>query len=155
MEDLPFAKASQVRTDALNSLILGVSMFLSNEGASKVLSLLGVKVSNDTIQRLYNRIDFIDNPDVEEIGIDDVAIRKGQTYATAVYDLKDHHLIALLKGRDAETLKEWLKNHRKVRLVARDRASAYAAAINAVLPECVQVADRFHLLQKELHFQRP
>lgn len=150
MEDLPFAKASQVRTDALNSLILGVSMFLSNEGASKVLSLLGVKVSNDTIQRLYNRIEFIDNPDVEEIGIDDVAIRKGQTYATAVYDLKDHHLIALLEGRDAETLKEWLKNHQKVRLVARDRASAYAAAINAVLPECIQVADRFHLLQNLL-----
>lgn len=150
MEALPFAKASQVRTDALNSLILGVSMFLSNEGASKVLSLLGVKVSNDTIQRLYDRIDFIDNPDVEEIGIDDVAIRKGQTYATAIYDMKDHHLIALLEGRDAETLKEWLKSHRKVRLVARDRASAYAAAINAVLPECVQVADRFHLFQNLL-----
>ena len=124
-------------------------MFLSNEGASKVLSLLGVKVSNDTIQRLYDRIDFIDNPDVEEIGIDDVAIRKGQTYATAVYDLKDHHLIALLEGRNAETLKEWLKNHRKVRLVARDRASAYAA-INTILPECIQVADRFHLLQNLL-----
>ena len=150
MEDLPFAKASQIRTDALNSLILGVSMFLSNEGASKVLSLLGVKVSNDTIQRLYDRIDFIDNPNVEEIGIDDVAIRKGHTYATAVYDLKDHHLIALLEGRDAETLKEWLKNHQKVRLVARDRASAYATAISAVLPECVQVADRFHLLQNLL-----
>lgn len=150
MEELPFAKASQVRTDALNSLILGVSMFLSNEGASKVLSLLGVKVSNDTIQRLYDRIDFIDNPDVEEIGIDDVAIRKGQTYATAVYDLKDHHLIALLEGRDAETLREWLKGHQKVRLVARDRASAYAAAINTVLPECIQVADRFHLLQNLL-----
>ena len=80
MEDLPFAKASQVRTDALNSLILGVSMFLSNEGASKVLALLGVKISNDTIQRLYDRIEFADNPDVEEVGIDDVAIRKGQTY---------------------------------------------------------------------------
>lgn len=150
MEDLPFAKPSQVRTEALNSLILGVSMFLSNEGASKVLALLGVKVSNDTIQRLYDRIEFIDNPNVEEIGIDDVAIRKGRTYATAVYDLKDHHLIALLEGRDAQTLKEWLKNHQKVRLVTRDRANAYAAAINAVLPECVQVADRFHLLQNLL-----
>ena len=150
MEELPFAKASQVRTDALNSLILGVSMFLSNEGASKVLSLLGVKVSNDTIQRLYDRIDFVDNPDVEEIGIDDVAIRKGQTYATAIYDLKTHHLIALLEGRDAETLKDWLKNHQKVRLVTRDRASAYATAINSILPECIQVADRFHLLQNLL-----
>ena len=50
------SKASQVRTDALNTLILAVSMFLSNEGASKVLALLGVQVSNDTIQRLYDRI---------------------------------------------------------------------------------------------------
>jgi transposase len=150
MEDLPFAKASQVRTDALNSLILGVSMFLSNEGASKVLALLGVQISNDSIQRLYDRIEFVDNPDVEEVGIDDVAIRKGQTYATAIYDLKDHHLIALLEGRDAETLKNWLKNHQKIRLVARDRASAYATAINAILPDCIQVADRFHLLQNLL-----
>ncbi len=152
MEDLPFAKASQVRTDSLNALILGVSMFLSNEGASKVLSLLGVQISNDSIQRLYDRIEFVDNPDVEAVGIDDVAIRKGQTYATAIYDLKDHHLIALLNGRDADTLKEWLKGHKKIRLVARDRASAYAAAINEILPECIQVADRFHLLQNLLGY---
>lgn len=152
MEDLPFAKASQVRTDALNTLVLGVSMFLSNEGASKVLKLLGIQISNDTIQRLYDRIEFIDNPDVEEIGVDDVAIRKGQTYATAVYDLKDHHLIALLDGRDGDTFKEWLRNHKKIRLVARDRASAYASAINEILPECIQVADRFHLLQNLLDY---
>lgn len=150
MEKLPFAKSSQVRTDALNSLVLGVSMFLSNEGASKVLSLIGVQISNDTIQKLYDRIEFVDNPDVEEIGVDDVAIRKGQTYATAIYDLKDHHLIALLDGRDGKPLKEWLKNHKKVKLVARDRASAYASAISEVLPDCIQVADRFHLLQNLL-----
>ena len=149
-EELPFAKASQVRTDALNTLVLGVSMFLSNEGASKVLGLLGIQISNDTIQRLYDRIEFVDNPDVEEVGIDDVAIRKGQTYATAIYDLKDHHLIALLDGREGEPLKNWLERHKKIRLVARDRASAYAAAISAVLPDCVQVADRFHLLQNLL-----
>lgn len=154
MEDLPFAKASQVRTDALNTLVLAVSMFLSNEGASKVLALLGVQISNDTIQRLYDRIEFIDDPDVEEIGVDDVAIRKGQTYATAIYDLKDHHLIALLDGRDGEPLKEWLKSHNKIRLVARDRASAYASAISEILPDCIQVADRFHLLQNLLEYMK-
>lgn len=152
MEDLPFAKASQVRTNALNTLVLGVSMFLSNEGASKVLKLLGVQISNDTIQRLYDRIEFIDEPDVEEIGIDDVAIRKGQTYATAVYDLKDHHLIALLDGRDGDTFRKWLRDHKKIRLAARDRASAYASAINEILPGCIQVADRFHLLQNLLGY---
>lgn len=154
MEALPFAKASQVRTDALNTLVLATSMFLSNEGASKVLSLLGVQISNDTIQRLYDRIEFVDNPYVEEIGVDDVAIRKGQTYATAIYDLKDHHLIALLDKRDGTSLKEWLKTHNKVRLVARDRASAYATAISEILPDCIQVADRFHLLQNLLVYMK-
>lgn len=146
-EIIPFARSSQVRTDALNTFILGVAIFLSNECASKVLSLLGVSVSNDTIQRLYDRLEFVDRPEVEAIGIDDVSIRKGQTYATAIYDMQDHQLLALLDGRTAPVLKEWLLQHKKVQIVARDRASAYAKAITEVLPDCIQVADRFHLLQ--------
>jgi transposase len=147
MEELSFAGPSQVRSTELNLLILAVSIFLSNEGSSRVLRLIGIKVSNDTIKRIYDSIVIKDEADVDAVGIDDVAIRKGQSYATAIYDLKDHHLIALLNGRDAETLKEWLKNHSKIRVVARDRASAYANAINEILPDCIQVADRFHLLQ--------
>lgn len=154
MENLSFAGSSQVRTTELTILILAVSIFLSNEGTSKVLGLLGIKASNDTIKRVYDSIAIQDVPDIEAVGIDDVAIRKGQSYATAIYDLEDHSLIALLDGRDAETLKEWLKNHKKIRLVARDRASAYAAAINEVLPDCVQVADRFHLLQNLIERMR-
>lgn len=150
MEPLSFASASQVRTDSLNALVLAMAMLMSNEGASTVLSLMGVTISNDTIQRLYDRIEFKDDPDVEAVGIDDVATRKGQTYATAIYDLKDHHMVALLEGRDGTPLKEWLKGHKKIRLVARDRASAYASAISEVLPECTQVADRFHLIQNLL-----
>jgi hypothetical protein len=151
MEPLSFASASQVRTDSLNALVLAMAMFMSNEGASTVLSLMGVAISNDTIQRLYDRIEFKDDPDVEAVGIDDVAMRKGQKYATAIYDLKDHHMIALLEGRDGAPLKEWLKGHKKIRLVARDRASAYASAISEVLPKCTQVADRFHLMQNLLN----
>ena len=101
MEELPFAGPSQVRSAELNAFILAVSIFLSNEGSSKVLSLVGVKVSNDTIKRIYDSIVIEDEAEVEAVGIDDVAIRKGQSYATAIYDLKDHHLIALLDGRDA------------------------------------------------------
>lgn len=50
MQDLPFVSASQRRTDNLNCLILAVSLFLSNEGASKVLKLLGINISNDSIK---------------------------------------------------------------------------------------------------------
>ena len=146
MEELPFAMSSQVRTSELNLLILAVSLFLSNEGASKVLGFIGIKVSNDAIKRIYDSIAVADEAEIEAVGIDDAAIRKGQSYATAIYDMNDRHLVALLKGREAETLKEWLKTHKKIKIVTRDRASGYANAISEILPNCVQIADRFHLL---------
>jgi len=88
MERLDFASPSQVRTTELTALILAVSIFLSNEAASKVLNLIGIKVSNDTIKRMYDSITIEDDPDIEAVGIDDVAIRKGQNDATAIYDLR-------------------------------------------------------------------
>ena len=89
---------------------------------------MGIKVSHDTIKRIDDSITIQDEPDIEEVGIDDVALRKGQSYTTAIYDLKDHYLMALLKGREVNTLKEWFKNHQKIKLVTRDRASAYGYA---------------------------
>lgn len=150
--ELDFASPSQVKTDDLICTILGISAFLSNEGASKVLKSLGIKASNDTIKRLYDHLIIEDIPLVEEIGVDDVAIRKGQTYATAIYDMKDHHLLALLDGRDGATFKSWLEMHTKITKISRDRASAYAKAINEVLPSAVQIADRFHLLQNLIDY---
>lgn len=151
-EELEFAKKYQTMTDKLIQLILCVSIFLSNSCASLILSFIGVKVSADTIKNIYDRIKIMDNKEVEEIGIDDVATRKGMKYATAIYDLKNHHMIALLEGRDAESVKEWLKEHPKIKKVARDRACAYASAISEILPKCIQIADRFHLFENIIEY---
>lgn len=48
---------------------------------------------------------------------------------------------------DGTALKEWLKQNKHVTTVTRDRASAYAKAVEEILPDCVQIADRFHLHQ--------
>lgn len=151
-EELEFAKKYQTMTNELIQLILCISIFLSNSCASLILSFIGVRVSADTIKNIYDRIKIVDNYDVEEIGIDDVATRKGMKYATAIYDLKNHHMIALLEGRDAESIKGWLKEHPKIKKIARDRASAYASAINEILPNCMQIADRFHLFENIIEY---
>lgn len=48
------------------------------------------------------------------------------------------------------TLKEWLKNNKHVKTVTRDRASAYSSAIQEILLDAMQIADRFHLHQNLL-----
>ena len=85
-ETLKKKKKYQVMTNELIQLILCTSIFLSNSSASLVLSLIGVKVSADTIKNIYNKIEIYDDKNIEEIGIDDVAIRKGIKYATVIYN---------------------------------------------------------------------
>ncbi|HML34180.1 transposase [Sporomusa sphaeroides] len=75
-----------------------------------------------------------------------------------LYDLKQdgatHQPVAILEGRDGKTLKEWLRNNKHVKVVTRDRASAYAAAIQEILPDAMQIVDRFHLHQNLLEVVR-
>lgn len=43
-----------------------------------------------------------------------------------------------------------MKENKQIKTVTRDRALAYARAIQEILPEAMQVADRFHLHQNFL-----
>lgn len=145
-------KSFQHRSDMVNTFILALSIFCSDTVAALICSQLGILVSHDSINRMLDNITVEDKPDIDFVGIDDVSLRKGQTYHTVIYDGNDHHLLALLDGRDGSELKKWLKDHPKIHTVARDRAGAYANAIKQILPDSLQVADRFHLLQNLIRY---
>ncbi len=55
-------------------------------------------------------------------------------------------------GREKDDIVPWLKEHKNIKFVARDRASSYAEAIDEVLPNTVQVADRFHLFENIIKY---
>jgi transposase len=78
--------------------------------------------------------------------VDDWAYRKGVSYGTVLIDMETSRPIDLLPSRDGKVLKDWLLNNNDVKIVSRDRASSYAAAIIEACPSAIQIADRFHLL---------
>lgn len=136
----------RMTTRCLNLVIL-LALETSCEGASRVLREMGIKISGDTIIRILLR-EYEEQPKAEcgsIIGVDDFASKKGSRYCTVVVDEATHHPVAVLEGRDGESLRGWLKENKHVKAVTRDRASAYAKVINEELPDAMQIADRFHL----------
>lgn len=74
-------------------------------------------------------------------------MKKGQTYGTILVDHETERSVDVPPERSAESLAEWLSAHPSVEIIARDRATEYAAGATAGAPEATQVADRFYLLQ--------
>ena len=136
-------------TERLEDFICALAIETSCEASARILKAANVKISGDTVIRLLERRYFAQPiPECGSvIGIDDFAFKKRHTYGTIIVDEATHKPIAVLDGRDGKSLKEWLKKNKHVTTVTRDRASAYAKAVEEILPDCMQVADRFHLHQ--------
>lgn len=136
-------------TERLAEFVCGLALETSCESCACILNKINVKISGDTVIRLLTRR-YAAQPASEcgnMVGIDDFAFKKRHTYGTVIVDGATHKPVAVLNGRDGVSLKEWLEQNKHVTAVTRDRASAYAKAVEEVLPDCMQIADRFHLHQ--------
>ncbi len=122
---------------------------LAQGGAAgaRQLARQGLPGSRQTVLRRVRDYQPASQPAPRVIGIDDWAKRKGHTYGTIVVDLDRRCPIDLLEDRTSETVAAWLQAHPEVRVVARDRAEAYASGVTHGAPDAVQVADRWHLLK--------
>lgn len=144
-----FLRPQSRMTERLIDLVLELAVNTSCESAARILQSMNVRISGDTVIRiLKRRYEMMEAPKSGScIGVDDFALKKGQTYGTIIVDEGTHTPLAILEGRDGKALREWLEQNRHVTAITRDRASAYARAIEEILPDAMQVADRFHLYQ--------
>ena len=83
----------------------------------------------------------------DKVRIDDFACKKRHTYETIIVDQEIHNPITLLYGRDGDSLWKWLKNNKHIKVIIRNRASAYAKLIAEELLDVMQVANHFLLHQ--------
>lgn len=139
-------------TERLEDFICSLALETSCEGCARICKLIGIRISGDTVIRLLIKR-YENQPSFQcgsIIGVDDFAFKKRHNYGTIIVDESTHQPVAILDGRDGKSLKEWLKGNKHIKVVTRDRASAYAKVISEELPEAMQIADRFHLHQNLL-----
>jgi transposase len=147
----PWARVSNRLLEELKALGLAASAEVNERLAPR----LGMKVKAPTLLRYLRTIPPPADTFVRVLGVDDFAMRRGDSYGTILVNLETHRPLDLLPDRTADAVLPWLKRHQEIDVVSRDRASAYAEAANRALPHAIQVADRYHLLQNlREHLQR-
>ena len=104
-------------------------------------------VSNDTLLRMVRRRAGLRAEPLSAIGIDDWAWHKGHRYGSIVCDLQRRRIVTLLADREVATVEAWLRHHPEIMVIARDRGGGYGEAASRALPNAIQVADRWHLIE--------
>jgi transposase len=135
------------RTARLEYIVHHLGLALGGRPAASLAKRLMLPVSNDTLLRVVRRRMVVPTEPLVVVGVDDWAFRRNHRYGTIVCDLERRRIVTLLPDREMATVQAWLTEHPEIRIVSRDRGGGYREAAAKVLPEAIQVADRWHLME--------
>lgn len=157
-EHLPFVRRYQRQTIAYESYVFELCSKNTIKNVSKITGL-----GQGKVQSIFNYYAKKSNDNRKPVppvnlGIDDIAVRKGHNYLTVIYNQDTRSIIDIFHGRTSEIVTKTINKgfsaieRESVKAVSIDMSKAFKGAINDCFPNADVVIDRFHLSQ-HLHNQ--
>lgn len=136
------------QTIRASEIVRVIGYFAGGLPGRRLLARLSIAASDDTVLRRI-RQEPVPTPNplpVHNLGVDDWAWRKQQSYGTIMVNLDLRRVIDLLPDRSSESFEQWLRQHPEIATISRDRCGLYADGAKLGAPQAQPIADRFHLI---------
>ncbi|MGW7825247.1 ISL3 family transposase, partial [Streptomyces puniciscabiei] len=112
------------RTVLLQRALEQVALILGGQAGERLAAHLSIPVSGSTLLRLIRRLDLPAVPEVEVLGVDEFAFRRGRKFGTILVDMHSRRPVDVLPDHTADTFAAWLEGRDHVRTVCRDRGGS-------------------------------
>ncbi len=135
------------RTGRLEQIVHHLGLVLGGRPAASMAHRLMLPVSNDTLLRVVRRR-ARETAD-QLVAIASTTLPGDAIIATALSSAiwSGERPVVLLKDREQATAEDWFEDRPSIAIVARDRGGGYGEATARALPQAVQIADRWHLME--------
>jgi transposase len=146
---LPFAKPKKRYTNSFARLATELILMMTIKDCASFLGVGWDTIKNIHKEHLSNRYRIIPLKELEYIGIDEFAIRKGHHYMTIAIDLARGAVLFATEGKSGESITPFLKKlkrkSKKLKAISIDMNKGYIAAILEHLPKIDIVFDHYHI----------
>ncbi len=155
VEQVPWAQGKNTSCNVYRHFLASWAKHLSWKQTARCF-----RTSWDTVYRSVRWVvDYgLENRDlenIEAIGVDEVAYRKGHHYMTLVYQIDQgcKRLLGVINERKTDSLRAFFEEFGKyrcenIKIVCSDMWKPYLNVIAEMLPKALNVLDRFHIAKK-------
>jgi transposase len=155
VESLPWVDGKHHTTTAFQVFLSQWARLLSWQEVAKRFGTTWDTVWSSIVTVVDYGLAHRDLSGVKSIGVDELAIWKGQNYVTLVYqiDAGVRRLLWIGKDRTAKTLLRFFQmfgaeRSALIQFVCSDMWKAYLKVIARKIPQAINILDRFHIMKK-------
>ena len=150
-ENIPFATGSKSYTHRFAKYVVDLLKFMTVKDVSRFLDVGWDTIKDIHFTYLKRRYSPPSLKGLEDIGIDEFAVKKGHVYKTIVVNLATGNIVYVGDGKGVDALKGFWKRVKRegvvIKHIATDLSSAFISSVLQNAPKAIHVYDHFHVVK--------